>query len=124
MENIINFKSLPTNIQLGIVRTLFFYKDCHIEHAHGKMEVCVSYCLKSKYAEDEWISQEFAKEDFGIRFSGNDAWFKAWNSLEQENHKKWADIDDEAKAKCSADFDKMIEAKAKEELARIIEEAR
>lgn len=120
MENIINFKNLPADTQIDIIRTLFFYRDCHIEHAHGKMEVCTSYCLKSKYAEDEWISQEFTKEDFGIRFSGNDAWYKAWTSLEREYHKKWADIDDEIKDRFSADFDKLIDAIAKEELERIL----
>lgn len=119
----LNFKNLPTDIQIDIISTLYFYDECHVEHARGKMTVQTSYCLKSRYDEDEWISQEFTQEKLDIHFDGNNAWYRAWKSLEQEHNKKWADIEDEAKKKCSADFDKMIKEKAKEDLERIIKEA-
>lgn len=124
MKNIINFKNLPTDIQLDVIRTLYFYDGCHIEHSHGKMSVQTSYCLKSHYADDEWISQEFSKQDLNISFSGSNAWVKAWTTLERKYNKQWADIEREVKDKCRADFNKMIEAKANEDLERIIKEAR
>lgn len=62
----IKFEELPHEIQIEIIETLYSYKECHIEHRHGKMEVCTSYGLKSKYAEDEWISQPFTKDDLDI----------------------------------------------------------
>ena len=120
----VTFKTLPADIQNKIVSTLYFYNDCHIEHAHGKMEVATSYALKAKYAEDEWISQEFTREELGITYDGNYAWYDAWNALERKHNKKWAEIDNEAKEKCSEDFNTMIEERAKKDVERIIKEAR
>lgn len=120
----ININQLPHNIQIDVISTLFAYDDCHIEHANGEMKVATSYCLKRNYAEDEWISDKFTRKGLGITFDSNEAWFDAWNGLEHERHKRWEDIDRESKEKCYADFDKMIKAKAEEELERILKEAR
>lgn len=120
----ININQLPHDIAIEIIRTLFAFVDCHVEHAYGKMRVATSYALKNNYADDEWISDEFTRKELGITFNYHDAWFKAWNELEHENHKPWEQIDRESKEKCYADFNKMIEAKAEEELERILKEAR
>lgn len=63
MQKLINFEELPEPIQLEVVKTLFFYDSCHIEGRGDHMEVCTSYCLKSSYARDEWISQEIKRDN-------------------------------------------------------------
>ena len=120
----LNFKNLPTDIQIDVITTLYSYNRCHIEHENGKMKVMTSYALLSKYAEDQWISQDFTREDFNIRFDANNAWYRAWTSFETKLNKRWADMEDEERDQCSADFDKMCKEKAKEDLERIIREAR
>ena len=119
----ININQLPHDIAIEIIRKLFYFADCHLEHAHGTMKVVTSYTLKNNYAEDEWISDKFTRKELGITFNYDDAWFKAWNELERKYHKSWEQIDRESIEKCYADFDKMIEAKAEEELERILKES-
>ena len=114
------FNTLSKDIQKEIVRHLFYYSDCHIEHANGVSSVQVSYMLKSKYADDEWISGEYTKEEFGIKFDGNYAWEKAWTSLENQHRKSWENIDSESKKKCYKEFEEFIDRKAEEEVERIL----
>lgn len=63
----VEFKELPHQIQINIIKTLYSFDACHVEHyANGEMVVATSYALKSNYSPDEWISQEFTKKSLGI----------------------------------------------------------
>lgn len=119
MEKILDFKTLPDEIKIDIVITLFNYNECHIEHAHGKMSVATSYCLKSSYADDEWISAPFTKKELGIKVEGWRLWDDAWIGLERQKDKKWSDIDIESKTKLSDDFNKKMVELARVEIKRI-----
>ena len=80
MEKKIEFATLDHETQVEIVRTLFSYDKCHIEHAYGKISVTPNYCICATYAKDEWISQDFEREDFD--FDGFD-YHTAWDNLTQ-----------------------------------------
>ena len=79
MKKKLNFLDLPHEIQIDIIQHLYSYSECHVEHSHGKMEVCTSYCLMSKYPEDHWISQEFTKDDLHMYVRVD--WETEWQNM-------------------------------------------
>jgi hypothetical protein len=119
MKKQIKLADLSKEIKLDIIGTLFLYDSCHIEHENGKTIVATSYCLKSKYAEDSWISQEFTREELGITFEGNDEWCKrcseyGWSKAEKDEDRQ------AILKKVQSEFDEI----AQKEIERIEKEAR
>lgn len=104
MEKRISLFKIDHELAIEIIRTLYSYDRCHLEHANGKTEVCVSYCLQAKYAEDFWISQEFTKHDLSCHFSAS----KLWETMTN----RWERMSEEQKNTIIKAYDAIVDAEA------------
>lgn len=104
MEKRIDILKIDRELAIDIIRTLYSYDRCHLEHANGKTKVCTSWCLQSKYAEDSWVSQEFTKEDICCHFSAS----SLWNTMTR----RWERMGDEQKNAIIKAYDAIVDAEA------------
>ena len=116
----IEFKELPHNIQIEVIKTLFDYSYCIVEgnKRTGRIDVCTALCLKSRYDKDEFSTPLIKKTELGIVYESD--WYKFVRDYEKKLKTKWEDMAGETIDEIYEEFDMLMTSKAEEELKRIL----
>ena len=62
MKNLEKLTKYTEEIQKEIIETLKCYDKCHVERIGTEYKVCVGYCLKDSYGDEE-VLDEFTKDE-------------------------------------------------------------
>lgn len=114
------FAKLPHETQIEVIKTLFNYSDCIVEgnKRTGRIDVCTSVCIKSRYDKDEFSTPLIKKSELGIVFDSY--WDKFVRDYEKKLKTKWEDMEWETMNEIYKEFDILMTSKAEEELKRIL----